>query len=180
MWTRLGGANVIARAVAQTASRMNSNNRSQRDIVAVIGTTGVGKSQLAVDLAQHLRSSPKKGLNDAVVLSSDSMQLYEGLPLITNKVTDVEIGGIEHWGINVVRPGEGGSWEIGKWCQEALCKVRSSTLFMFVRILMSHVSIPISISILSPTKGRVATRYNLTYHLRRDSLLRATLLVPPI
>jgi hypothetical protein len=95
-----------------------------RNIVAVIGTTGVGKSQLAVDLARYLRSNPTSGNKDATVLSSDSMQLYQGLPLITNKITEAEMGGVEHWGIDVVRPGEGGSWEVGKWCQEALSKVR--------------------------------------------------------
>jgi tRNA dimethylallyltransferase len=97
----------------------------RRDIVAVIGTTGVGKSQLAVDLAQHVQSKSLRGLDDAIILSSDSMQLYEGLPLITNQVTEEESGGIEHWGINVVRPGQGGPWEVGKWCNEALEKVRA-------------------------------------------------------
>jgi tRNA dimethylallyltransferase len=96
----------------------------KRDVVAVIGTTGVGKSQLAVTLAEHVRRASSGALKDAVILSSDSMQLYEGLPLITNKVTEDEAAGIEHWGIDVVRPGEGGPWEVGKWCLEASKKVR--------------------------------------------------------
>ena len=105
------------------AARSEADGR--RNIVAVIGTTGVGKSQLAVELAQHVQSRSLDGLDDAIILSSDSMQLYEGLPLITNQVTEEESGGIEHWGINVVRPGQGGPWEIGKWCNEALEKVRA-------------------------------------------------------
>jgi tRNA A37 N6-isopentenylltransferase MiaA len=44
-----------------------------------------------------------------VVPSADSMQLYKGLDVITNKVTEEEKGGIEHWGLDVVTPGEGGA-----------------------------------------------------------------------
>ena len=110
----------------------------ERPIVAVIGTTGVGKSQLAVSLAQSLarRQALQSGANASaeagpsiqtpargVVLSADSMQLYKGLDVITNKVTKEEMGGIEHWGLDVVSPGQGGSWEVGRWCLEASQKV---------------------------------------------------------
>lgn len=96
-----------------------------RPIVAVIGTTGVGKSNLAVSLAQSLAIGPHRDSRPTtgVVLSADSMQLYKGLDVITNKVTEEEKGGIEHWGLDVVTPGEGGSWELGKWCSEADIKV---------------------------------------------------------
>jgi tRNA dimethylallyltransferase len=94
---------------------------AQRNILAVIGTTGVGKSAYAISLARspvlstsHIRPT---------VLSSDSMQLYEGLPVITNKVTEEEMAGVEHWGLGVVKPGVEGSWEVGKWCLEAWEKV---------------------------------------------------------
>jgi tRNA A37 N6-isopentenylltransferase MiaA len=54
------------------------------------------------------------------------MQLYKGLDVITNKVTEDEKGGVEHWGLDVVTPGEGGSWDIGRWCTEAERKVSTS------------------------------------------------------
>jgi len=92
-----------------------------RPLVAVIGTTGVGKSQLAVSLARSLRDA--SGPSKSVILSADSMQLYKGLDVITNKVTAEEMGGVEHWGLDIVTPGQGGSWEVGKWCGEADRKV---------------------------------------------------------
>ncbi|WVW84064.1 hypothetical protein I302_106092 [Kwoniella bestiolae CBS 10118] len=105
----------------------------QRPVVAVIGTTGVGKSNLAVALAQSLGRSPRTANGSgipldgapypAVVLSADSMQLYKGLDVITNKVTEEEKGGVEHWGLDMVSPGQGGSWEVGKWCNEADKKI---------------------------------------------------------
>ncbi|WVQ72623.1 hypothetical protein IAR50_002182 [Cryptococcus sp. DSM 104548] len=106
-------------------SQKTSTNH--RNIVAVIGTTGVGKSQLAVSLAQSLLQNQRfiKGHSPAVVLSADSMQLYKGLNVITNKVTAEEMGGVEHWGLDVVSPAEGRSWEVGKWCNEADQKVAS-------------------------------------------------------
>lgn len=85
-----------------------------RDIVAVIGTTGVGKSQLAVSLAQSIKPT-----HASLILSADSMQIYQGLDVITNKVTVAEQGGIKHWGLDMVQPGRGGNWEVGKWCGEA-------------------------------------------------------------
>ena len=115
-----------------------------RDIIAVIGTTGVGKSDLAVSLAQRLssRSRACSAVDDAnhgaqgqveagpsrydgaLVLSADSMQLYQGLDVITNKMTLEEMGGVNHWGLDMVKPGEP-SWELGRWCTEAdkqVCK----------------------------------------------------------
>lgn len=114
-----------------------------RDIIAVIGTTGVGKSDLAVSLAQSIQahasslsnsfvsadaearefgadseSTTSSSYQDALILSADSMQLYQGLDVITNKMTREEMGGVRHWGLDMVKPGEP-SWELGKWCTEA-------------------------------------------------------------
>jgi hypothetical protein len=102
-----------------------------RQVVAVIGTTGVGKSQLAIYLATSLSSNTSRegppNRNEypkrAVIFSADSMQLYRGLDVITNKVTREEMGGVEHWGLDMVTPGEGGSWDVGKWYNEADQKV---------------------------------------------------------
>jgi tRNA A37 N6-isopentenylltransferase MiaA len=90
------------------------SNNPLRTVVAVIGTTGVGKSNLAIALAESLKSRNSEG----VVLSADSMQIYKGLDVITNKITKDEMKGVKHWGLDMVKPGEG-NWEMGRWCLEA-------------------------------------------------------------
>lgn len=97
-----------------------STRSSSRSVIAVIGTTGSGKSQLAVSIAKTL---PRPFRKDGTILSADSMQLYKGLDVITNKVTEEEKEGVQHWGLDLVEPGKDGSWELGKWCLEADRKV---------------------------------------------------------
>ncbi|CAD6887904.1 unnamed protein product [Tilletia caries] len=83
-----------------------SNDASPgHDLVAVIGCTGTGKSKLAVELAQHVQrlsssssssSSFGNTYANAQIISADSMQVYRGLDVITNKATVGEMGGVQH------------------------------------------------------------------------------------
>lgn len=56
-------------------------------LIVVLGATGTGKSQLAVDLATRFNGE---------IINSDAMQMYNGLPIITNKITVDEQQGIPH------------------------------------------------------------------------------------
>lgn len=56
-------------------------------VIAVVGPTATGKSELAVALAQRL---------DGEVINADSMQLYAGMDIGTAKLPVDERGGIEH------------------------------------------------------------------------------------
>jgi tRNA dimethylallyltransferase len=56
-------------------------------VLAVVGPTATGKSDLAVALAQHL---------DGEVINADSMQLYVGMDIGTAKLPPEERGGIRH------------------------------------------------------------------------------------
>ncbi|MFN2539333.1 MAG: tRNA (adenosine(37)-N6)-dimethylallyltransferase MiaA [Mycobacteriales bacterium] len=56
-------------------------------VIAVVGPTATGKSDLAVELAQTL---------DAEVVNADSMQLYRGMDIGTAKLTVEERQGIPH------------------------------------------------------------------------------------
>ena len=143
-----------------------------RDVVCVCGTTGVGKSQLAVALAQSLRhaqpqvAESSKLPDRAVVLSADSMQLYKGLDVITNKVTREEQGGVEHWGLDMVTPGKEASWELGKWCSEADRKARD------------HLVPGLPSTNRARCSDRIATALDARYHLRGNPLLYAAFPLP--
>ena len=47
-------------------------------IVVILGCTGAGKSQLALELATKFNGE---------IISADAMQMYRGLDIITNKVS---------------------------------------------------------------------------------------------
>lgn len=59
----------------------------QPPVIAVVGPTGSGKSDLAVELALKL---------DGEVINADAMQFYRGMDIGTAKVTDAECKGVPH------------------------------------------------------------------------------------
>ncbi|GLB66337.1 tRNA (adenosine(37)-N6)-dimethylallyltransferase MiaA [Arthrobacter mangrovi] len=56
-------------------------------VIAVVGPTGSGKSDLAVALAQRI---------DGEVVNADAMQFYRGMDIGTAKITPVERQGVPH------------------------------------------------------------------------------------
>ncbi|XP_030451505.1 tRNA dimethylallyltransferase 2 isoform X1 [Syzygium oleosum] len=64
-------------------------------VVIIMGPTGSGKSRLAIDLAAHL---------PVEVVSADSMQVYRGLDVLTNKVPLDEQQGVPHHLLGTVSP----------------------------------------------------------------------------
>lgn len=64
-------------------------------VVFVMGTTGSGKSRLAIDLATRF---------PAEIINSDKIQLYKGLDIVTNKVTEEERRGVFHHLLGVLDP----------------------------------------------------------------------------
>ncbi|MCL2022994.1 MAG: tRNA (adenosine(37)-N6)-dimethylallyltransferase MiaA [Oscillospiraceae bacterium] len=67
-------------------------------IIGIVGCTGTGKTRLGVEFAKEMNGE---------VISCDSMQVYEGMPIATNQPDEEERGGIPHHLIGFLSP----------WCQ---------------------------------------------------------------
>ncbi|CAN6234865.1 unnamed protein product [Urochloa humidicola] len=64
-------------------------------VVFVLGATATGKSKLAIALAQRFNGE---------VINADKIQVHDGVPIITNKVTEEEKSGVPHHLLGVVGP----------------------------------------------------------------------------
>ncbi len=62
------------------------------DVIAIFGPTGVGKTGVAVALAEELRERGE----DPVAVSCDALQVYEGLSVLTGVATAAEREKLEH------------------------------------------------------------------------------------
>lgn len=63
--------------------------------VGITGTTCVGKSEVAVELAERMHTE---------VISADSMQIYKDMNIGTAKITQAEMQGIRHHMLDVISP----------------------------------------------------------------------------
>ncbi|KAG2417216.1 hypothetical protein HFD88_008435 [Aspergillus terreus] len=79
-------------------------------LIAVVGATGTGKSKLAVDLATRFNGE---------IINGDAMQMYRGLPIITNQIPIEERNGIPHHLISCIDLHEE-PWRVGLFKNECL------------------------------------------------------------
>ena len=61
-------------------------------LIAIFGPTGVGKTSIAIELAERLRARGE----DPVAISADALQVYRGLELLTGVATAEEQHRLEH------------------------------------------------------------------------------------
>jgi len=66
--------------------------RRRRPVIALFGPTGVGKTELAIALAERLRALGE----DPVAISADAMQVYRGLETLTAAPTPAERRQLDH------------------------------------------------------------------------------------
>jgi tRNA dimethylallyltransferase len=67
-------------------------------LIAIVGPTGTGKSDLAIRIAETLRDQG----SSAEIVNADAMQLYRGMDIGTAKLPTKERRGIEHHLIDVL------------------------------------------------------------------------------
>lgn len=63
--------------------------------LAIIGPTASGKSDLAIKIAKKI---------DAYILSIDSLSIYKEIDIVSAKPSKEEMGGVKHFGIDVLNP----------------------------------------------------------------------------
>src|SRR5881409_3776415 len=81
------GASRLASCNVTVTSPCTSDTEQRPTVLAVVGPTATGKSELAVALAQRLGGE---------IVNADSMQLYRGMDIGTAKLPEAERGGIPH------------------------------------------------------------------------------------
>ncbi|KAL2922024.1 Adenylate isopentenyltransferase 5 chloroplastic [Bienertia sinuspersici] len=79
-----------------------------------MGATGTGKSRLSIDLATRFPSE---------IINSDKIQVYKGLDIVTNKVTEEECRGIPHHLLGVIDPDV--DYNAAKFRQDTLLAIES-------------------------------------------------------
>ena len=79
-----------------------------KEAILIAGPTASGKSGLALNLARRF---------DGEVVNADSMQVYDGLRLLTARPSEVEMEGIPHHLYGHVPPDE--AYSTGRWLTDA-------------------------------------------------------------
>ncbi|XP_004495223.1 adenylate isopentenyltransferase 3, chloroplastic [Cicer arietinum] len=70
-----------------SGKKLNVRQIQKENVVLVMGATGTGKSKLSIDLSTYFPSE---------IINSDKIQIYEGLDIVTNKITKEEQRGVPH------------------------------------------------------------------------------------
>jgi tRNA dimethylallyltransferase len=86
-------------------------------IIALFGPTGVGKTAVAVALAQQLRARGE----DPVAVSADALQVYAGLEILTGVASPAERATLEHRLISFLALEE--TFSVGRYAQLAHAQI---------------------------------------------------------
>lgn len=68
------------------------------EVIALFGPTGVGKTQIAIELAHRMRELGER----PVAVSADALQVYQGLEILTGSANAAERATLEHRLISVI------------------------------------------------------------------------------
>jgi len=68
------------------------NNLMDRQVIAIFGPTGVGKTAVAIELAKLLKATGRS----CVAVSADALQLYQGIEVLTGVASPADQAQLEH------------------------------------------------------------------------------------
>jgi tRNA dimethylallyltransferase len=92
-------------------------------LIAVVGATGTGKSELALGLAEKIAEQGQK----AEIVNADAMQLYQGMDIGTAKLSLGERRGVNHHLIDVLEiTEESTAAEYQKMAREKILELQAS------------------------------------------------------
>ncbi|XP_044489987.1 adenylate isopentenyltransferase 5, chloroplastic-like [Mangifera indica] len=91
---------------------MNFSGGMLNKVIFVMGSTGSGKTKLSITLATYFT---------AEIINSDKIQVYKGLDIITNKVSEDETRGVPHHLLGFVDPDE--DFTAQEFCEHTLMTI---------------------------------------------------------
>jgi tRNA dimethylallyltransferase len=86
-------------------------------VIALFGPTGVGKTEVAIALAERLRAAGE----DPLAVSADALQVYRGLETLTGAATPAERARLEHRLLAFLEVRE--SWSAGAFAERARAEI---------------------------------------------------------
>jgi tRNA dimethylallyltransferase len=113
----------------------------KKKIVVISGPTASGKSKLAIELAKKY---------DGVVINADSMQVYQGLPILSAQPSKANMAEVEHKLYGVLKPDE--KCSAGIWLEMVCHEIDEARKFGKMPIVVGGTGMYISVLIngLSP------------------------------
>src|SRR3954454_19669150 len=90
---------------------------SKMTVVALFGPTGVGKTAVAIALAERLRRDGE----DPVAVSADALQVYGGLEILTGAASDDERARLEHRLVGTLDVGQ--TFSAGAYARQAHAEI---------------------------------------------------------
>ena len=125
-----------------------ASDAAARVVVAVVGPTATGKSDLAIELARRL--AERDGAQGEVV-NADAFQLYRGMDVGTAKVPVAERRGVAHHQLDVIDPSEEASVaafqrearaDVARVLERGARPVVAGGSGLYVRALLDHIDFP--------------------------------------
>ncbi|XP_027367516.1 adenylate isopentenyltransferase 3, chloroplastic [Abrus precatorius] len=99
-----------------SGKKLNVRQIQKEKVVLVMGATGTGKSRLSVDLATCFPSE---------IINSDKIQVYQGLDIVTNKISKEDQRGVPHHLLGTQNPDT--EFTVNDFCDTSSSAIQSIT-----------------------------------------------------